>query len=369
MKYYSTVWEDLTVEVSYSSFVADFPEYHAIMNLYGDIACDAAEQFRRIEVGVERLLQTLPQGLGVAFKRYFISDLSNQTQYIDVNQGYTAVSVVQQQPLSGAKLAVWLYIAPSDAITRSGNATVITHAGLRHLIHTGLCTEVGNSKAQTEHIFRSYAAMLAAEGCTLERNCLRTWVFVRDIDMHYAGMAKVRRELFADEGLTKDTHFIASTGIEGRQSSSPSIVSMDAYAVHGLLPEQIRYLHAPSHLNPTHEYGVTFERGTAIRYPDRRHVLISGTASIDNTGQIVHPYNVLKQAARMMENIGALLDEAGASFNNVAFLLLYLRDIADYVSVNNYFNTLYPSLPKLILLAPVCRPGWLIEAECMAVAG
>ncbi|MDR1744030.1 MAG: hypothetical protein LBR48_09475, partial [Dysgonamonadaceae bacterium] len=260
--------------------------------------------------------------MGVAFKRYFVSDLANQVQYIDVNQGYTAVSVVQQPPLSGAKLAVWLYIAPSDSISRSGNATVITHAGLRHLIHTGLCTEVGNSEAQTAHIFRSYAAMLAAEDCTLERNCLRTWVFVRDIDLHYAGMAKARREFFASKGLTKDKHFIASTGIEGRQYSSPSIVSMDAYAVHGLLPEQITYLHAPSHLNPTHEYGVTFERGTAIRYPDRRHVLISGTASIDNKGQIVHPHNVLKQAERMMENIGALLAETGATFNDVACLLI-----------------------------------------------
>jgi len=166
--------------------------------------------------------------------------------------------------------------------------------------------------------------------------------------------------------LTKDTHFIASTGIEGRQAASPSVVSMDAYAVDGLLPQQITYLHAASHLNPTHEYGVTFERGTAIRYDDRTHVLISGTASIDNKGQIVHPHNVLKQAERMMENIGALLAEADATFSDVACLLIYLRDIADYQCINGYFNDKYSSLPKVILLAPICRPGWLIEAECMA---
>ena len=26
-----------------------------------------------------------------------------------------------------------------------------------------------------------------------------------------------------------------------------------------------------------------------------------------------------------------------------------------------------PDLPHLIVLAPVCRPGWLIETECIAV--
>ena len=34
-------------------------------------------------------------------------------------------------------------------------------------------------------------------------------------------------------------------------------------------------------VNRTYEYGVTFERGTAVTYGDRRHVFIAGTASID----------------------------------------------------------------------------------------
>ena len=30
------------------------------------------------------------------------------------------------------------------------------------------------------------------------------------------------------------------------------------------------------------------------------------------------------------------------------------------------FNHRFPDIPKVIVLAPVCRPGWLIEMECMA---
>ena len=47
--------------------------------------------------------------------------------------------------------------------------------------------------------------------------------------------------------------------------------------------------------------------------------------------------------------------------------IVYLRDPADYSLVKRYLETYHPSFPHLIVLAPVCRPGWLIETECIAV--
>ena len=203
--------------------------------------------------------------------------------------------------------------------------------------------------------------------CTLQANCLRTWFFVRDVDLNYAGVVKARKELFATQGLTAETHYIASTGIEGAPANPDSYVQMDGYAVEGIDPEQITYLKASSHLNPTYEYGVTFERGTAIRYGDRKQIFLSGTASIDNTGAICFPGDVIQQTQRMMENIEALLQEAGASTQDIVQAITYLRDPADYVLVRNYFEQHYPDLPQLIVKAPVCRPGWLIETECIAL--
>lgn len=40
---------------------------------------------------------------------------------------------------------------------------------------------------------------------------------------------------------------------------------------------------------------------------------------------------------------------------------------ADYVVVKQYIESRYPSFLHLIVHAPVCRPGWLIETECIAV--
>jgi enamine deaminase RidA (YjgF/YER057c/UK114 family) len=142
---------------------------------------------------------------------------------------------------------------------------------------------------------------------------------------------------------------------------------MDAYAIVNVQPEQIRYLHAPTHLNPTHKYGVTFERGATVDYGDRRHIFISGTASINNKGEIVHPFDVEKQTARTCENVQTLLAEAGAAMQHVAHMVVYLRDIADYAVTNRYIAQHYPDIPCVTLWAPICRPGWVVEIECMAI--
>ena len=139
------------------------------------------------------------------------------------------------------------------------------------------------------------------------------------------------------------------------------------YAVAGVQPEQIHYLYAPSHLNRTSDYGVSFERGTCVDYADRRHVFISGTASINNKGEIMFPKDVEKQTHRMWDNVEALLKEAECTYDDVAEMIVYLRDIADYEVVRALFEERFFGKPYVIVLAPVCRQGWLVEMECMAV--
>ena len=221
---------------------------------------------------------------------------------------------------------------------------------------------------QTRTAMENYARMLEDNGCTLAGNCLRTWLFVRDIDNNYSGVVRARNDVFAQQGLNNDTHFIASTGIDGSSGQHGVLLGMDTYAVRGLREGQVRHLYAASHMNRTSDYGVSFERGTAIEYGDRIHALISGTASIDNRGLIVHPGDIRRQTERMWENISTLLDEAGMDMDaDIASMDVYLRDMADYATVRKLFDERFPKRPKNILLAPVCRPGWLIEMECLSV--
>jgi enamine deaminase RidA (YjgF/YER057c/UK114 family) len=75
------------------------------------------------------------------------------------------------------------------------------------------------------------------------------------------------------------------------------------------------------------------------------------------------------QTKRTLENISVLLAEADATQDDIAQMIVYLRDTADYERVANYLQQECPHIPKVIVWAPVCRPGWLIEMECIAIKG
>ena len=360
-------WPDLSTEAQIRVFCpeGDVPEYHVMLRITGT-KYDAAEQFRRIETTI-RLLQERLQGAFLIWKRYFVSDAVNQSIFINASGTDSAVSVVQQPPLDGTKVAVWLYFVSNVRLTKDTQGTIMEHSAYRHLYHTQIHSSGADVTGQTGSVFEQYIQILADKGCTLATHCQRTWIFVHDVDTQYAGMVAARRKCFESEGLTRDTHYIASTGIEGKYTQPGTSVFMDAYAIQGIQPEQIQYLLAPTHLNPTSQYGVTFERGTAIQYGDRRHIYISGTASINNRGEIEHPLDLIKQTNRMFENIRTLLAEAGADINDAMHLIVYIRDIADYDAIASYMKENYPQIPQVIVWAPVCRTGWLVEAECMAI--
>ena len=111
-------------------------------------------------------------------------------------------------------------------------------------------------------------------------------------------------------------------------------MQLDNYAVIGIDPKkQVKHLYAPTHLNPTYEYGVSFERGTRVDYGDRRQVFISGTASIDNKGNILHVGDIRKQTERMWENVDALLKEAECGFDDVSQMIVYLTEKPNFVSL------------------------------------
>lgn len=346
-------------------------EYHAIIRITNPMLT-FAEQVEAIRGAyAEWKDKQLPAGTSAVFRRYFVSDAANQTDYLvaqETEGSEGALSIVEQPPLDGTKLAMWAYLM-TDMQTRAlgGGLYEVKHGAYRHIWGAGAANKAMTSEYQTRLLLNDYVMQLMEQECRLADNCIRTWFFVQNVDVNYGGVVKARNEVFATQNLTDKTHFIASTGIAGRHADPKVMVQMDTYAISGIEKEQIHYLYAPTHLNPTYEYGVSFERGTYVDYADRRHVFISGTASINNRGEIVHPGDVRKQVLRMWENVETLLAEAECSYDDVAHLIVYLRDIADYAVVREMFEERFIGIPKVYLLAPVCRPGWLVEMECMAV--
>lgn len=337
----------------------------------------AGRSFREQLDGLHKALHEIEDNqLGchahAVIKRYFLSDAANQTAAVEEQVSEfspCAVSIVQQAPLDGSKVALWVYLQEGIPVPqRNGNGTFsykhndCTHywTGYRHM-------SGGSSEQQTRALLEGYEEDLSLHKCHIADNCVRTWFLVRDVDTNYAGVVRGRRDNFEQMGMTPDTHYIASTGIQGSHADAGVKVILDAYAVKGLKKNQMSYLYAPSHLNPTYEYGVTFERGVCMEYGDRRQLFISGTASIDNHGNVLHVGDIRNQTKRMWENVAALLAEREHTYDDAVQMIVYLRDIADYHVVKQMYDEKFPNIPKVIVWASVCRPTWLVEMECISI--
>lgn len=332
-----------------------------------------AEQTEAVAEGVRFVMKKNALYTPV-FVRLLLSDAANQaamaTARIKKDVGEAAVAYIEQPPLHGAKIVAFMYLRQNVDVERVDEFTVKVAAnGYTHFYTANCVFETEGTYRETALQLEYLEKTLRAHNLNIADHCVRTWFFVQNIDVNYAEVVRARRDNFDQNGLTIDTHYISSTGICGRNADKKITSVMDAYCVGGLHPGQMKYLYAAQNLNRTSDYGVTFERGTTVDYSDRRHVIISGTASIDNHGQIVAVGDIKAQTFRMIENVRALLSEGGAAFSDIAHIICYLRDVADYQVVSKIFATTFPEIPLAITLAPVCRPGWLIEMECMAIVG
>ena len=367
-KFSHIAFENASADVSCFDNGTEVKEYQVMIHVDAK-RLPYSQQLEAVINAYNQLIDGQLKGTQAVFKRYFLSDAANQADEVilsDVTD--CAKSIIEQAPLDGSKIALWCYLMTGvqTGLCKSGLYEV-KHGAFRHLWNGSAHNMAANSEYQTRLLFNEYNMQLLEEGCTLEANCIRTWLFVNDVDLNYGGVVRARNQVFFTQGLTVHTHFIASTGIGGRQQDPNVLSQMDNYAIAGIQKEQIHYLYAPTHLNRTSDYGVSFERGTYIDYADRRHVFISGTASINNKGEIMYPKDIIKQTQRMWENVEALLAEAECTYDDVSEMVVYLRDIADYELVKEMYEQRFKDKPYVIVLAPVCRPGWLVEMECMAV--
>lgn len=311
-----------------------------------------------------------------AIRRFFSSDLiSHHKEILNFKSQQKTdffLSITEQPPSTGVKLAL-LGMCLNNITAKHREENIFffdTTTGIRHIFAEHIIdketNEYSNSEIQTTNIFNTMRDKLSRFNATIERNVLRTWLYAPHVDADYAGIVKARNKLFDSINLTKETHYIASTGIQGGSTNQFVRVFMDAYAIVGIDEQDIRYIQAPEHMSPTYIYGVAFERATGIHMGPADFLFISGTASIDKEGRIVHPGDIVKQTQRTLENISAILEASDFTETDLSSFIVYLRDATDYSFVRPIIDQYAKNLPAVFVKAPVCRPGWLIEIEATA---
>jgi 2-iminobutanoate/2-iminopropanoate deaminase len=127
-------------------------------------------------------------------------------------------------------------------------------------------------------------------------------------------------------------------------------------------------------LNEAYAYGSAFSRGMRIDLNGLTILLISGTASIDETGQTVHVGDLRAQLRRTYDNITKLLASEGATWHDIVRTTCYLRDIErDYAAFNEERTRFYqdqhldPLPASTGIQAILCRPDLLVEIEAIAM--
>lgn len=106
----------------------------------------------------------------------------------------------------------------------------------------------------------------------------------------------------------------------------------------------------------------------AVRVGDR--VLVSGTAPIDEAGQLVAPEDAYAQARQVMGIVVDALEHLGAGAGDVVRTRMYVRDAGDWPEVGRAHNEIFGKAQPATTLVEVkgfIEEGMLVEVEAEAL--
>lgn len=101
-------------------------------------------------------------------------------------------------------------------------------------------------------------------------------------------------------------------------------------------------------------------------------VYVSGQGPIDANGQVVGEGDFEAQARQVFENIQTVLEQAGASFEDVVKLTVFLTDIStlrDFGRIKASFIAGKQPASTAVEVTSLALPGMTIEVEAVAVIG
>ncbi len=228
---------------------------------------------------------------------------------------------------------------------------------------------------QAKAMFAKAEAVLAQAGGSLA-DVARTWLWLGDILGWYGEFNVVRNELFQARGLlTNDGGGIlpASTGI----GIGPATLGhqrrhcvMDFFAA--LDTPKTRCLLAGGNQGAASKYGSAFSRAVITKTPGGKTVYVSGTAAIDVAGQTTHLGDAAGQIADTLQNVRAVLKDAGCDQDDVVQAMAYCKTPQVEQAFLNTIKAEGGSRPwittqNIVAIADVCRDNLLFEIEATAI--
>ncbi len=203
------------------------------------------------------------------------------------------------------------------------------------------------------------------------RDVRRTWFFLDDILSWYDKFNRVRNEVFTELGLLNGSGrrlIPASTGIRGRNPRGHRC-TLDLLAIRSAGNTRLDWsaLHNPRQ-NEAPEYGSAFSRGLSAATPRCRYFFVSGTASINEAGDTVHPGDFDGQTRRTLDNIESLLSSSGAAMDDICQATAFVKRPGDFIRLQSILKDRgLDSLPLLYVVDDICRDDLLMEIDAVAM--
>jgi reactive intermediate/imine deaminase len=118
---------------------------------------------------------------------------------------------------------------------------------------------------------------------------------------------------------------------------------------------------------PAHTFSQGVRKGPFVQ--------VSGQGPVDpSTNEYVHPGDVAAQTTRTLQNVKAIIDASGASFDDVVMLRVYLTKREDFAAMNDAYgdfvaaNTNGTVLPcRTTVFTGLPREEMLVEIDAVAV--
>lgn len=125
-----------------------------------------------------------------------------------------------------------------------------------------------------------------------------------------------------------------------------------------LTPEQLDF-----QPRPTYPYSPGAMGGNLI--------YTAGQVAWGNDGNIVGIGDIEVQTRQTLSNVGAVLNEGGATWDDVLKCNVYLKDMQDFQKMNAVFAEIFPDNPpaRTTVQTPMAEETMLVEIEAVAYLG
>ena len=216
----------------------------------------------------------------------------------------------------------------------------------------------GDIVAQTDRVMQNLKAILASAGASFD-DVVKTNIYVADLN-EFTQINETYGRYFQKSPPARATVQMAALP-QGARVEIECVAATGARpaAALGAVQSAVQSALAPKAVGP-YSQGIGVSPGSFL--------FVSGQIPVDpTTGQPVQG-DIGAQTERVMENLKAVLEAGGASFDKVVKTTIFVADMADFAKVNETYGRYFQKAPpaRAAVQVGALPRGARVEIDCVA---